>query len=181
MRAAPLTCTKTFCIFAALFFLSIHGFSQRVDWRSKIDVLVEKADSISFKSQIVFRAEQLRKNQEPIQETWYYSMDGDKVVIFQVRYVLAGTEFTEVYYVNNDDVICAEKVEAPNLSEYIDQVVRGELYFIENRMLRQYVTFGKKSSGYTHQDAQFECIKRFQDRYRTLKRNMEIVNATRRN
>lgn len=180
MRAALPTFTRIFCASAALLLLSLAASSQRVDWRSRIDQLVEKADSLSFKSQVVFRAEQLRKNQEPIQETWYYSMDGDKVVIFQVRYVIHGTEFTEVYYVNNDDVICAEKVEAPNLSVYIDEVVKGELYFIENRMLRQYVTFGRKPVGLTHEVAQFECIKRFQERYRTLKRNIEIVNATRR-
>jgi hypothetical protein len=181
MRAPAFIWTKTSLLFLLVFLISASSMAQsRNDWKSRIDKLVEKADSLSFKSQVVFRAEKLQKNQDPIQETWYYSMDNDKVVIFQVRYVIRGTEHTEVYYMNNDNLICAEKVEAPNLSVYIDEVVRGELFFIDNQMLRQYVSFGQKKNGISHADAEFECFKRFQERYRTLQRNIEIVNATRR-
>ena len=168
-------------LFSFSFFIGISFFAsaQRSDWKTRIDKLVEKADSLSFKEQTVFHSERLIKNQDPIQETWYYTLDNNKVAIFQVRYVIKGTEFTEVYYLNNNELICAEKVEAPNLSVYIDEVVRGELYFIENSALRQYVTFGQKNAGTSHRDAQYECIRRFQQRFEELRRNMEIVNVGR--
>jgi hypothetical protein len=153
---------------------------QRRDWRSRIDVLVEKADSLSMKSQTMFYAERLLKNKEVIKETWHYTVEDDRVLIFQVRYLIAGSEVTEVYYVDRNELVCMERIEAPNASEFIDEINRGELYFLENSSLRQYVSYGRKPSSQTYNSARFDCLATFENRFAELRRNMQIVKATRR-
>ena len=153
---------------------------QRRDWKSRIDELVEKADSLSMKSQTMFYAERLLKNKEVIKETWHYTVEDDRVLIFQVRYLTGGSEITEVYYVDRNELICMERIEAPNASEYIDEINRGELYFLENNSLRQYVSYGRKPSAQTYNHARFDCLATFENRFAELRRNMQIVKATRR-
>jgi hypothetical protein len=171
---------KFACLMVLVLITSAVTAQARRDWKTRIDEIVEKADSLSMQSQIMFYAERILKNKEVIKETWHYTMDKDRVVIFQVRYLLQGSEITEVYYVDRNELICMERIEAPNASVYIDEIRRGELYFLENRALRQYVSYGKKPSSQTYGNAQYDCLTTFENRFAELRRNMEIVNATRR-
>lgn len=163
-----------------LLMMFVLSAQQRRDWKTRIDEIVEKADSLSLQSQIMFYAERILKNKEVVKETWHYTMENDRVIIFQVRYLLNGVETTEVYYVDRNELICMERIEAPNAAVYIDEIRRGELYFLENRALRQYVSYGKKPSSQTYGNAQYDCLTTFENRFAELRRNMEIVNATRR-
>ncbi|RYG26078.1 MAG: hypothetical protein EOO01_42275 [Chitinophagaceae bacterium] len=163
-----------------IFISGLLQAQQRRDWKTRIDQIVEKADSLSLQSQIMFYSERILKNKEVIKETWHYTMENDRVIIFQVRYLLNGSEITEVYYVDRNELICMERIEAPNAAVYMDEIRRGELYFLENRALRQYVSYGKKPSSQTYGNAQYDCLTTFENRYAELRRNMEIVNATRR-
>jgi hypothetical protein len=171
---------KIFC--ATMLSLVIIGLpaQQRRDWKTRIDQIVEKADSLSMQSQIMFYAERILKNKDVIKETWHYTMEKDRVIIFQVRYLLQGSEITEVYYVDRNELICMERIEAPNAATYMDEIRRGELYFLENRALRQYVSYGKKPSSQTYGSAQYDCLNTFENRFAELRRNMDIVKATRR-
>ena len=171
---------KISCFTVLLFIVIVLPAQQRRDWKTRIDEIVEKADSLSMQSQIMFYAERILKNKEVIKETWHYTMENDRVIIFQVRYLLQGSEITEVYYVDRNELICMERIEAPNAATYIDEIRRGELYFIENRALRQYVSYGKKPSSQTYGNAQYDCLNTFENRFAELRRNMDIVKATRR-
>jgi hypothetical protein len=171
---------KIFFLAGLIIITIVLPAQQRRDWRTRIDEKVEKADSLSMQSQIMFYAERILKNKEIIKETWHYTLENDRVIIFQVRYLLQGSEITEVYYVDRNELICMERIEAANAATYMDEIRRGELYFLENRALRQYVSYGKKPSSQTYGNAQYDCLNTFESRFAELRRNMEIVNATRR-
>jgi hypothetical protein len=158
--------------------LNVTGQYRR-DWKTRIDNIVETADSLSLQSQIMFYAERLLRNKQVIKETWHYTLKDDKVIIFQVRYLLHGSEITEVYYVDNNELVCMERIEAPNAAEYIDEVQRGELFFLERNSLRQYVSYGRKQAVLPYGTAEYSCLRSFEDRYKELRRNMQIVRATR--
>lgn len=173
--------SKRFLCTCCLLVLLIFANAQpKRDWKSKIDELVEKADSLSLQSQIMFYAEKILRNQEVIKETWHYTLENERVVIFQVRYLFRGSEITEVYYLDRNELVCMEKIEAPNAAEFIDEINRGELYFLENNSLRQYVSYGQKPSRQTYGNAQYSCLTNFESRFAELRRNMLIVKATRR-
>jgi len=171
---------KRFICLVALILIAGISNAQRRDWKTRIDEIVEKADSLSMQTQIMFYAERILKNREVIRETWHYTLENDRVIIFQVRYLFQGSEITEVYYVDRNELICMERIEAPNASEYIDEVRRGELYFLENNSLRQYVSYGRRPSTQSYGNAQYDCLNNFENRYAELRRNIQIVNATRR-
>ncbi|HTE23353.1 hypothetical protein [Flavitalea sp.] len=171
---------KISCLTVLLMIVFVLSAQQRRDWKTRIDEIVEKADSLSMQSQIMFYSERILKNKDVIKETWHYTLENDRIIIFQVRYLLQGSEITEVYYVDRSELICMERIEAPNAATYIDEIRRGELYFLENRALRQYVSYGKKPSSQTYGNAQFDCLNTFENRFAELRRNMDIVKATRR-
>jgi len=173
-------CKKIFCSTILLLVLNGLHAQQRRDWKTRIDQIVEKADSLSMQSQIMFYSERILRNKDVIKETWHYTMENDRVIIFQVRYLLQDSEITEVYYVDRNELICMERIEAPNAATYMDEIRSGELYFLENRALRQYVSYGKKPSSQTYGSAQYDCLNTFENRFTELRRNIDIVKATRR-
>src|SRR5688572_5018328 len=111
-RVVRLDLHKKIAILAVLLTITmVLPAQQRRDWKTRIDEIVEKADSLSMQSQIMFYAERILKNKEIIKETWHYTLDNDRVIIFQVRYLLQGSEITEVYYVDRNELICMERIE----------------------------------------------------------------------
>ena len=182
-KRVPVVCRTTmrrlFCMIGAFACIFLVNAQQKRDWKSKIDQIVEKADSLSMQSQIMFYAEKILRNKEVIKETWHYTLENDRVVIFQVRYLFQGSEITEVYYLDRNELVCMEKIEAPNAAVYMDEIRRGELYFLENNSLRQYVSYGKKPSTQSYGSAQYGCLTNFESRFAELRRNMQIVKATR--
>ena len=78
---------------------------------AKIDNLVQQTDSLAIKTQRTFYLNKIDKKFDGVKETWHYTMRDGKVVVFQVRYVLDSTEFTEIYYVNKGDLIYSEEYE----------------------------------------------------------------------
>ena len=165
-------------------FSSFKASSQlHYDWKSYIDYLVERSDSLSLKSQRTFylpkvvKVDRTFKNDLEVKETWNYTLDKGRVIIFQVRYVVANREYTEIYYVNHDNLICMENYDAPYLSSYVDQVRKGEIFFVVDNTVRQSVKFGNKITRDPEPlwDAPYDCLTKFQKRYSELKENMSWV------
>lgn len=161
--------------------MPICSSAQKMDWKSHIDFLVEQTDSLSMKSQKTFylpkviRVDRTFRNDLTIKETWNYTVNDGKVIIFQIRYVIDHREFTEVYYLHNDRLICMESYEAPYLSSYVDEVRRGEIFFLVNNNLKQYVKFGNnKKPAAPLWDAQTACLSKFEERYSELRRNISL-------
>ena len=168
-------------ILPCLVFSTLTVCSQsRYDWKSQIDYLVEQTDSLSMKSQKTFylpkivRVDRSFKNDLEVKETWNYTLNRGRVIIFQVRYVVEHREYTEIYYVNHDQLICMENYEAPYLASYVDQVRKGEIFFLVDNTVRQYTKFGNKKTNEPEPlwGAEYDCLTKFQKRYSELKKYM---------
>lgn len=172
-KIVTLTVTSRF-VFLLIISLSVLPdklIAQSYDWRSNIDKLVQMADSLSNKTQKTFYSQRYLKNDLPIKETWHYTLHNGKVLIFQLRYQLDATEFTEVYYVNKGSLVCMEQFESPyNLAD--DEIHHAQLYYFVGSEMKQYVTYGrsKQTPNYI---SSIECLEKFQKRYNELLRNMK--------
>jgi hypothetical protein len=168
------------CLLICVALIGNSQAQQTRNWKARVDMLVEKADSLSMKSQTMFYSDRQLNNKQWVRETWYYTEENDRVVIFQVRYLINGREITESYYMDRNELICMERIEAPDASIYVDEVQSGELFFLENNGLRQYVCYGKKPASQSYGNAQYQCLNDFENRLSELRRNIQIVKATRR-
>lgn len=116
---------------------------QGFDWRGKIDHLVQVADSLSMRSQNTFHLNKFVENDRPVRETWHYTLNKGKVVIFEVHYFIDSLEHQEVYYLDRDQIICMEQYEIVYPAQSEDRILSGTVGFFENQSLRQYITMGR--------------------------------------
>jgi len=154
-------------------FFSMGAFSQsRYDWRMNIDQIIHQTDSLSLKSQRTFYLNKILRKDEPLKETWYYTVHNGNIIVFEVRYRVDSLEFTETYYLNRGRLICMELYETAFLSYYEDEIKHGEVFFFEHDMLVQYVTVGNGSMANAIRDPQYEPLRRFYKRYIELQKNI---------
>ena len=157
-----------------LLFFSIIVFGQyRQDWRSDIDLIIQRIDSIATKSQKTFSLVKPYHRDKDIREDWYYSVVDGKVATFEIEYVIDSIEFSEIYYIHKGRLICMEQYEAPYLSVYADQLKSGKSYFFLDNSLRQYIVTGKPTTN--RHNSELETLSRFQQRYAELQRHMSYL------
>jgi len=152
--------------------ICVTSYAQRPDWRTRIDQKVQWADSLSLKSQKVFYLNKFLKGDKPIKETWYYTIQDGRIIIFEIKYVTDSTEFSEIYYLDNGRLICMEEYQVPYLSEYADQVKHGAALFFDHDDLRQYVVTGK-DKGDLRLSRGSESLQQFERRYEELKKTIQ--------
>ena len=155
-----------------LFSVAVLGQSRQ-DWRTDIDLIIQKIDSLSLKSQQKFSLVKPLHRDKDIREDWYYTTVDGKVAIFEIEYVVDSIEFSEIYYLNKGRLICMEQYEAPYLSVYADQLKSGKSYFFLDNSLRQYVVTGKPVS--TRTNSEMETLSKFQQRFAELQRHMSYM------
>src|SRR5215831_8584771 len=160
----------------------LAGFSQTdYNWRTVTDMLVSEADSLALKSQVTFHLEKWLKNDQSYKETWHYTEKKGKVIFFQVHYLIESTEFTESYYLNSSGaLICMEQLEAPYLHYYVDEVIRGERFFLVGSSVKEHVSFGRQhfdTKNYPNPDQ--DCLTRFTNRFEELNKNKNDLNSLR--
>jgi hypothetical protein len=146
--------------------------AQRADWRSRVDEKVQRADSLSLKSQKIFYLNKYLGKDKPIKETWYYTMQNGKILIFEIKYVSDSTEFSEIYYLDNGSLICMEEYQVSYLSIYTDQVKHGAAMFFDNQDLRQFVVTGK-DKGEIRWSTGYVLLKQFDKRFEELKKTIQ--------
>ncbi len=159
-----------------LFFLFINGLAraQSRDWRSSIDEKVQLADSLSLRSQKIFYLNKFLKDERPVKETWYYTLQDGRLIIFEVKYVADSIEYSEIYYLDNSRLICMEQYEVPYLSVYTDQVKSGAAMFFDNESLRQYVVTGSQKNEVRWKAAN-ESLRRFEERFDELRKTIQYA------
>jgi hypothetical protein len=149
------------------------AFAQnRYDWRTNIDQVIHETDSLSLKSQRTFYLNKILRKDEPLKETWYYTVHNNNIIVFEVRYRVDSLEYTETYYMNRGRLICMELYETDFLSFYEDEIKHGEVFFFDHDMLIQYVTVGSGMSDMSFRDPQYEPLRRFYKRYIELQKNI---------
>jgi len=177
MRTKDLGCgMRSITWLPFLFFLFINGLAraQSRDWRSSIDEKVQLADSLSLRSQKIFYLNKFLKDERPVKETWYYTLQDGRLIIFEVKYVADSIEYSEIYYLDNGRLICMEQYEVPYLSVYTDQVKSGAAMFFDNESLRQYVVTGSQKNEVRWKAAN-ESLRRFEERFDELRKTIQYA------
>jgi hypothetical protein len=165
-----------------IFLLSIGLWSNSVlsqsnyQVLSRIDNMVQQIDSLSSKSQNIFYLNKIDKKFDGVKETWHYTMQNGKVIVFQVRYVLDSIEFTEVYYLDKGHLMYSEEYETIYYSSTGDDEIRwGGIYYFVSNSLKQGVTLGEKKRNYQFRDSGSETLTRFQRRFSELRENIPLT------
>jgi hypothetical protein len=141
--------------------------AQRSDWRSRIDEVVQRADSISLISQQTFHLHKFLSDDQPIRETWHYTVSEGRVVIFEVHYFVDTIEYLDVYYLDRDQVVCTEQyvIEYPALQD--DRIKWGAVGFFQGPSIRQFVTMGPVPDAFSRLSS-YDLWSRFKTRYKEL-------------
>ena len=141
--------------------ISQSAFNQsRYDWRTNIDQVIHETDSLSLQSQRTFYLNKILRKDEPLKETWYYTIHNKNIIVFEVRYRIDSLEYTETFYLNRGRLICMELYETDFLSYYEDEIKHGEVFFFDHDMLIQYVTVGNGLADMSFRDPQYEPLRR---------------------
>ena len=140
--------------------LTLAAVAQRNDWRTDIDEIIQKTDSLSLKSQRSFLTLKPYHKDKDVRETWYYTTNEGRVIIFEIQYVIDSMEFSEIYYLHKGSLICMEQYEAPYRSVYADQLKWGEAFFFRDNSLGQYVITGKPPRTHVRWSSEAETLAR---------------------
>lgn len=164
-------------IVAAFILTNSSGYGQsNYQALTKIDNLVQQIDSLSHKTQITFYLNKIRNKFDGVKETWHYTMRDGKVVVFQVRYILDSTEFTEVYYLNRGALMYFEEYETVYYSSSGDDEIKwGGIYYFVSNSLKQGVTLGDRTRKFRMWNAEVETLTRFQRRFSELQENIALT------
>ena len=154
--------------------IALASFAQRPDWRNRVDHMVREADSLSMKSQKIFYLNKFIGEDKPVKETWYYTLNNGRVLIFEVKYVLEGIEHSEIYYLDKNDLICMEQYEVPYLSVYTDEVKKGGAYFFVGNDLKEFVLTGRQNPDDFKLSNGYGLYSRFEKRYKELKETLTL-------
>ncbi len=141
--------------------------AQRFDWRSRIDDLVYKADSLSLVAQQTFHINKFLSDDRPIRETWHYTVSEGRVVIFEVHYFVDTIEYLEVYYLDRDQVVCTEQYVIEYPAQQDDRIRWGAVGFFQGPSVKQFVTMGSVPDEYSRLSS-YDLWSRFKSRYREL-------------
>lgn len=164
-------------VFVFSLFLFIGASAQKYDWRTNIDMIVQQTDSLSLKSQRTFylnrivKVDRTFKNDKAVKETWNYTMHNGKVILFQVHYVVDSSEFLEVYYLDDNRLICMEHYESPYFSAD-DKVKWGEVLFFRDNALRLFVKVGEPKPEESYARAGSKAVEDFDKRFSELRQNL---------
>lgn len=161
-------------LFFILFLAPFVSFSQPGRVREMYKY-VEHTDSLADKSTKTFYLEKFLKDNYNYRETWRYLSDKDRIIYFQVDYMLDSTEFTEVYYVNRGRLVCSEEYEKVNYSLREDELKYGGIYYFESSSTQHAVTLGRKGYYRRSSDLTLDVLSRFGKRYSELKRHLPML------
>lgn len=138
--------------------------------------MVHQIDSLANKTQITFYLNKIDKKFNGVKETWNYTMRDGKVVVFQVRYILDSTEFSEVYYLNKGQLMYTEEYETIYYNSTGDDEIKwGGIYYFVSNSLRQGVTLGEKKRKHNSWNPEAETLIRFQKRFFELQENLPLT------
>ena len=163
-------------IVSILLAISYLSFSQSGSARIReLYKYVEDIDSLADKSTKNFYLEKFLKDGYNYRETWRYLTNGERIIYFQIDYILDSTEFTEVYYVKRNNLVCSEEYEKVNYSMREDELKWGGIYYFESSMPSHVVTLGRKNYYRRNMDPVMDAFARFGKRFSELKMHLPML------
>ena len=92
--------------------------------------------------------------------------------MFEVRYYKDSTEVTEVYYLQNRQLICSEEYETMYYTLNEDQIAYGNIRYYDNTMVKQVVTMGRSKYQSQPDRRPYDILERFRKRFAELEENI---------
>ena len=136
---------------------------------------VHHTDSLLDRSEKTFYLEKFLKDDYNYRETWHYLTNGDKVVYFEIVYIIDSIEFSGVYYLKRGNLVCAEEYEKITYSYFEDKLKYGGIYYFESSMPSHIVTLGKRSDPIDFINPEDLALSRFEKRYAELKMHLPML------
>lgn len=147
---------------------TLSGFSQPA-WRSHADKIIHQTDSLAASIQRTFHLSKVSNGNRDFRETWHYTLNKDQVAVFHIRYTLDSVEYSEVYYLDRGQLLCAEAYETIYDQWNEDEVRWGEVHYFDNALLMQYIRLGKEKNSWGRGMA---VQQRFKERFHELNKNL---------
>jgi hypothetical protein len=136
---------------------------------------VEAADSLSDRSNSVFYLDKFYADNTPYKETWRYTTKAGKVIFFEVEFIRDSVTYSEVYYVNRNNLVCSEEYEIMNDQYSDDKLTWGAIFYFNSTQTRHYVTVGKSSSRKYYHSPEIVARDRFRKRFGELKTHLPML------
>ncbi len=136
---------------------------------------VEAADSLSNQSNSVFYLDKFYSDNTPYKETWRYTTNNGKVIYFEVEFIRDSVSYSEVYYVNRNNLVCSEEYETINDQDDDDKLSWGAIFYYNSTQTKHYVTVGKRSNGKYYHSPEIVARDRFRKRFGELKMHMPML------
>jgi len=136
---------------------------------------VEQTDSLADKSTKTFYLEKFLKDNYNYRETWRYLTNSDRILYFQIDYILDSIEYTEVYYLDRGRLVCSEEYEKINYSFREDELKWGGIYYFQSSYPAQVVTLGRREYSRRNLDPGVAVLTRFDKRFTELKRHIPML------
>jgi hypothetical protein len=176
-KGLQIKCTLIVIFFTVIMLIGTAGFSQsNYHLISRIDNIVQQADSLANKSQKTFYLNKIHNVFDGVKETWNYTMVNGRVIVFQVRYVLDSIEYTEIYYLNKGNLIYSEEYETIYYTSTGDDEIKwGGIYYFVSNVVKQGVTLGDKRRRNQFWNKGHDTFARFQRRFSELQQNIPLT------
>jgi hypothetical protein len=136
---------------------------------------VDKTDSMAISSQRTFYLDKFLDNDGRYREKWQYTTDAGRIVYFEIDFIIDSTEFTEVYYLNKDNLICSEEYETVNYSFFEDELKKGGVFYFNGTTPQHMVMLGKAYQNQQILAPDVAVLQRFQKRFYELKRHIPML------
>ena len=158
-----------------VFFIPVFSVAQqRYEELSGIDRFIERADSLFMRSQNTFVLNKYIDDTTVYKEKWHYLVNKGKILSFEVNFSIDSTEFTEVYYVDRNRLLCSEEYETVNFSYLEDELKWGGIYYYVSAIPVRVVTLGKKPL-YDREPPASVALNRFEKRYSELQKHLPML------
>ena len=168
--------TRNVGLILLLITLSIAARSQSKHQRLlELYDYVEKTDSIAPKQFRTFYLEKFINNNDNYRETWRYATNKDRIVYFEIDFIIDSTEFTEVYYVRHNNLICSEEYEKINYSYLEDELKKGGVFYFNGIIPEHMVMLGRAYQARNNISPDLAVLQRFEKRFSELKRHIPML------
>ncbi len=138
-----------------------------------IDHVVQQIDQVADSVQEVFYLSKWQKNGDVYKETWHFTRQGNRVLVFQIRYVIDSVEYSEIYYLDRKRLIFSEEYETV-YSGAEDRLSFARICHFLGLDLAQIVTLGRSRSYSPHFAAGYETMNKFFRRFRELEQHVQL-------
>ena len=138
---------------------------------------VQKMDSISNKNSRTFSLLKIGKENTSLKESWNYSLIKGKPAVFSILYTIDSIEYNEVYYLEEENLICTEEYQAQYFPiDQEDELKFGSILYFNNFSILQSIRLGtemqSKAYKYLRGDLASSAQERFRIRYKELRENL---------